>query len=320
MASFQFNYAANMLNPLVVYGTVTNATSTNINIVGNTGINYWQANYYGTGFTYSGYEVTGGTLQSYTHSVNGVLSYRAFDFSVPAATAARYIQSGDAYGLEQIVLSGKDWIGGSIYSDILAGFSGNDEIIGGKGNDYIDGGSGTDTVWLSGQVSQYSFNKSLIIDSVTNRDGTDTLASVERLHFSDANVALDIGKGENAGEAYRIYKAAFDRAPDLAGLGYWIDQLDGGAPLEAAASGFIHSAEFASLYGTNPSDTVFVTKLYNNVLDRNPDQGGYDYWLGQMSNGMTRESVLINFSESNENISNVSDLIANGILYQEWLG
>ena len=52
--------------------------------------------------------------------------------------------------------------------------------------------------------------------------------SSERLTFSDANIALDIDG--NAGQAHRIYKAAFDRAPDLGGLGFWINTLDNGAP------------------------------------------------------------------------------------------
>ena len=63
-----------------------------------------------------------------------------------------------------------------------------------------------------------------------------------------------------------------------------------------------------------------MTKLYNNVLDRNPDQAGFDFWLGALANGATREDILVNFSESKENIANVADLIANGIQYQEWVG
>lgn len=96
--------------------------------------------------------------------------------------------------------------------------------------------------------------------------------------------------------------------------------LDEGGSLKLAASGFIHSTEFERLYGANASDTLFLTKLYNNVLDRNPDQGGLDYWIGQLNSGMSRESALINFSESNENVSNVAALIGNGIQYQPWLG
>ena len=56
------------------------------------------------------------------------------------------------------------------------------------------------------------------------------------------------------------------------------------------------------------------------MLDRIPDQGGYDFWLGAMGRGATRADILVSFSESPENIANVADLIANGIQYQEWVG
>jgi hypothetical protein len=60
--------------------------------------------------------------------------------------------------------------------------------------------------------------------------------------------------------------------------------------------------------------------LYNNVLDRDPDQGGYDFWLNALSNGASRETLLIDFSESKENIANVAQLVVNGIQYQEYTG
>lgn len=59
--------------------------------------------------------------------------------------------------------------------------------------------------------------------------------------------------------------------------------------------------------------------LYNNVLDRDPDEEGYAYWLNDMDNGLSKEGVLISFSESSENQANVIDLIAHGIGYQEWI-
>jgi hypothetical protein len=160
----------------------------------------------------------------------------------------------------------------------------------------------------------------VIQDSISGRDDRDMVANINRLQFSDTNLALDTDKGEIAGSAYRIYKAAFDRAPDAGGLGFWIDAMDDGASLLSVAAGFISSPEFEKLYGSNVSDRDYVTKLYNNVLDRNPDQGGYDFWLGALANGATREDILVNFSESKENIANVADLIANGIQYQEWAG
>jgi hypothetical protein len=52
-----------------------------------------------------------------------------------------------------------------------------------------------------------------------------------------------------AGQAYRIYKAAFNRTPDNDGLKFWIGELDKGMSLLQAASGFVGSAEFNSVYG-----------------------------------------------------------------------
>lgn len=191
-------------------------------------------------------------------------------------------------------------------------------------DDQVTGSAGIDTVAYTGTSFEYnvirgSSFRTLVVDNFSGEDSSDVLINVERIKFSDTNLALDIDLWDNAGSAYRLYKAAFDRTPDESGLGYWMDVLDDGGSLQLAASGFIHSAEFQSLYGANPSDTLFLTKLYNNVLDRDPDQGGLNYWIGQLNGGMSRESALINFSESNENVSNVAALIGNGIQYQPWL-
>lgn len=143
---------------------------------------------------------------------------------------------------------------------------------------------------------------------------------IEALQFNDAKILIDTNLTINHLQAYRLYKAAFDRAPDLGGLGYWINSLDNGNTLVNVASGFVSSPEFQGLYGVGSSDQTFVRKLYNNVLDRDPDQGGYDFWLGHMANGMSRQDVLINFSESNENKNNVAEIVAHGVAYQEWIG
>ena len=45
----------------------------------------------------------------------------------------------------------------------------------------------------------------------------------------------------------------------------------------------------------------FTTLLYNNVLDRVPDEPGLDYWVNDLVNGATRAEVLVGFSESLEN-------------------
>ena len=77
-----------------------------------------------------------------------------------------------------------------------------------------------------------------------------------------------------------------DLTPDLGGLGFWIAGMDhDGVSLSRVSAGFINSAGFASVYGTNPTNAQIV-RLYENVLHRAPEQGGYDYWMHQIVNGM----------------------------------
>ena len=202
----------------------------------------------------------------------------------------------------------------------VTGTPGNDSLAGTSGNDAFDGDAGLDTVIYTTVRSSYAITKTSTGFTVSGgTDGTDTLTHIERLQFSDGNVALDIDG--NAGQVYRLYQAAFDRQPDTAGLGYWINQRDHGATLEQIASGFINSAEFSNLYGANPTTEQFVTNLYNNVLHRPLDQAGFDYWVNALaSGGSTRDQVLAGFSESAENQANVIGIIGNGFDYTQWLG
>ena len=58
----------------------------------------------------------------------------------------------------------------------------------------------------------------------------DFLKSVERIQFPSDGVtqslALDTDGATSAGGIYRLYKATFNREPDIGGLGYWIAQAD----------------------------------------------------------------------------------------------
>jgi serralysin len=203
-------------------------------------------------------------------------------------------------------------VGGS-GNDTLIGNSSNNNFKGGTGNDSIDGSDGIDTASYSGVRAAYKLIKSATSLQVSSTlEGNDTLANIERLQFTNVVIALDINA--NAGQAYRIYQAAFNRTPDNAGLKYWIGIMDSGVSLSTVSSAFIASAEFQKLYGPNPSNAQFVTKLYDNVLNRAPDTGGYNYWVGLLNTGgIDKISTLVNFSESNENQAGVIGVIQNGI-------
>jgi len=98
----------------------------------------------------------------------------------------------------------------------------------------------------------------------------------------------------------RLYFAYFLRIPDYGGLQYWINQYMNGMPLGSISDGFAASLEFQQRYGSLTTEE-FVTLIYQNVLERSPDLGGYAYWVGQLNSGaMTRGQLTLGFSESTE--------------------
>jgi hypothetical protein len=201
-------------------------------------------------------------------------------------------------------------------SDILA----LDNVIdAGSGDQTHDGGPGLDTVVFHGARADYAVQlvgpgDLTVADSHSNRDGTDTLLNIERLEFTDGRLAFDLDGTNGAGAAYRIYQAAFDRVPDVGGLTFWVEKADGGMSTIEMSARFIDSDEFRHLYGSStlPAET-FVEQLYHNVLHRASDQGGHDYWVGQINAGMSEAEVLARFADSPENRADVVGVIANGI-------
>ncbi len=206
-------------------------------------------------------------------------------------------------------------------NDFLIGTSKNGTFTGGDGNDMIDGGNGIDTAVFGSLRSNYTVTKvgsSYVVTARTGTEGTDTLNNVENIKFADTTIALDIGG--TGGQAYRVYQAAFNWTPDFGGLGFWINAMDGGATLPQVANGFVNSAEFRATYGVNPSNAQIVTKLYDNVLHRAGETGGFNHWVGVLdSHAGTVADVLAAFSESAENQAALISTIGNGFAYTPYL-
>ncbi|MEO0625264.1 MAG: DUF4214 domain-containing protein [Pseudomonadota bacterium] len=125
------------------------------------------------------------------------------------------------------------------------------------------------------------------------------------------------GGGLSIGEARkvaRLYEAGLDRNGniDLPGLNFWIDQRAAGLTERALAQAFLGSAEFEVAFGDaldagDPrflNDRDLVQQLFRNVLDREGEQAGVDFWVGQLqSPSVSRADMLLAFAESPENIA-----------------
>jgi hypothetical protein len=150
--------------------------------------------------------------------------------------------------------------------------------------------------------------------TVSGGGDTTVLKSIELLKFDDGVVTFDTGG--TTGQAYRLYQAAFDRKPDLAGLGYWMAQMEHGASLSTVATQFVASDEFKKMFGAAPSNASFVDLLYQHVLHRAADQAGAAYWVDALDRHVVdMPGVLAQFSESQENQDALVGVLKNGVAY-----
>jgi len=218
---------------------------------------------------------------------------------------------------------------------IHAGF-GNDRIYPGAGDDSGSGDDGIDTLVYACYFSEALIEPGIQSDgslSVTVSEkmafgiGQDIFTGIERLEFADYGLAIDLDEANQAGGIYRLYQAAFDRVPDLPGLGYWIEQADFGKTAVRMGEDFIWSDEFQSVYQVNITDNYttganvenLVKGFYQNVLGRQPDMAGMNYYTGVIqSQEKTVGRVLAEIADSPENRDLVADDIINGILYRPY--
>ncbi len=265
---------------------------------------------------------TSNTVMSYTDKGGPYSTFRPYDLMAldwlyggdGLAGAAGRNSTGGARNF--FGSAGNDVAAGTNANDSFNGVAGSDIFAGLAGNDTIDGGAGTDTAMFGAARNNFTIQKSgntLFVVDNTGVLGTDTVTNVERLQFDDKVIAFDVDG--NAGKAYRLYQAAFDRVPDQGGLAYWVSVLDQGNSLSAAANGFATSAEFIALYGQNASAQTVVNLLYNHVLHRAGEAAGVAYWVGVLQQGIAVADVLASFSESPENQAQLIGVIQNGMEY-----
>lgn len=95
------------------------------------------------------------------------------------------------------------------------------------------------------------------------------------------------------------YQHYLNRAPDAAGLAFWVDQLQNhGVTDERMEAGFISSPEFYARAGG--TDKAWVDALYQSLLGRPADQAGETYWVQQLAAGVSRGQIAYDFATSTE--------------------
>ncbi len=87
-----------------------------------------------------------------------------------------------------------------------------------------------------------------------------------------------------------IYVATFNRAPDTAGLDYWVDS---GLTIEQIAASFFEQDETHEKYPDTLSNSEFVNTIYLNVYNRDADPDGLTYWVNELEAGTISRAEMI---------------------------
>lgn len=95
-----------------------------------------------------------------------------------------------------------------------------------------------------------------------------------------------------------LYVAYYNRAPDQDGVNFWIDQASrngNASALLSISEGFSNHPQFREDYPASDTTRQFVTKVYNNILNRAPDAGGLDYWVAQIDAGLPKTEFIVTY-------------------------
>ena len=111
-------------------------------------------------------------------------------------------------------------------------------------------------------------------------------------------------------EIIEFYRHILGREPDIEGLKYWTLQYNKGMSLEQIKQAFYTSEEYRNLHSAKPviqepqRDISFAREkidgFYRDILGREPDAEGYQYWVQRCVGGMPLEQIKGAFYNSSE--------------------
>jgi hypothetical protein len=203
-----------------------------------------------------------------------LLSYGARIDLMPSAISSVGTTVNGVPALNNLIISADTYIEkviGTKNDDVLKGNLENNQFTPGAGNDLVDGLSGFDEVSYVEKKSTYSLYKSewtgdWICEDKSFTLGSDTLKNIERIHFADTSVALDI-EG-NAGTVAKTLALTFgagmlnDKA--IAGIAlYYMDDLD----YDAAR---LMELGLAIRLGAAPTQSAFIDLLFTGLYGISP--------------------------------------------------
>lgn len=205
---------------------------------------------------------------------NDTLNYDGIQNAVINLQSAHGSRIGNPVFIEASQLAAREgvdnvWIALNTMIENLVSGSGNDFLMGNEADNLMDGGAGLDTFATSGIRERYSLQAKgdvwEIFDS-EGTDGTDSLINIERLNFSNMNLALDVSTTGAAGRAAQIIgTVAYPLIKASAVAGEIISLIDSGKSTAEIFQDALNNRAIENLAGS--SSNIDLARLVGrNVL------------------------------------------------------
>jgi len=120
-----------------------------------------------------------------------------------------------------------------------------------------------------------------------------------------------------------LYLTTIGRSPDSDGVAYWVNEVMlGKLTVAQVGQSFFDQLEVKAKYD-GLDTTAFVQAVYQNVLGRDAEQAGLDYWVGQLNNGtFTNDRFIeaVNNGATGDDATRLSNLKDVGFYYMKKIG
>jgi hypothetical protein len=104
-------------------------------------------------------------------------------------------------------------------------------------------------------------------------------------------MAFDISTART--QLAQLYVATFNRAPDGAGLAYWVGRMQNGSTITSIANEFFNYPETQAIYGAR-TNSELVSAVYQNILGRAVESTDVlNYWSSRLDSGAIAKGAFI---------------------------
>ena len=111
--------------------------------------------------------------------------------------------------------------------------------------------------------------------------------------------SLLFGPEGSAIEVSRAYQSILHRAADAGGRSYWAEHLQTNDVMDLRVL-LMSSDEYRRRNGG--TDSGWISALYRDILGRNPETAGLNYWTGQAARGVPRPLIVAGFYQGRESL------------------